>query len=234
MNEEEYKSRIVSLEKELSDFSYSVSHDLRAPLRAIDGFSQAILEDYYSQLDEKGKRWLTKIRDASQYMGHLLDDLVILSRIARQEMRIMEVNLSVLAKDVADELKKSNSNRDIEFVIQEGLMAQGDKWFLKTVFEQTFDNACKFTSRREKARIEFGVKDGVYFVSDNGCGFDMAYADKLFSPFQQLHSKEEFPQGTGIGLAIVQRIIHRHQGKIWTESQIDKGTKIYWTLGNFA
>ncbi len=234
MKKEDCQRQIELLNKELQAFSYSVSHDLRAPLRAIDGFSQAIFEDYYDKLDEKGKNYITRVRNASQYMGQLLDDLLLLSRITRQEMHLADFNMSRLAEEIAVELKKSHIERDIEFVIQENIMANGDKWFMRTVFEQLFNNALKFTSKKEKARIEFGKKkeEGkiVYFICDNGCGFDMTYTDKLFAPFQQLHSKEEFPQGTGIGLAIVQRIIHRHQGDIWAEGKIDEGATIYFSI----
>lgn len=219
--------------KELEAFSYSVSHDLRAPLRSIDGFSQALLEDYAERLDEQGRDYLHRIRSASQKMGQLIDDLLRLSRVTRSEMQYEAVNLSEIAKEIASELQQKESGRVVEFVIEEGLVVKGDRRLLKIMMENLLGNAWKFTSRRTQARIEFGstVQDDerIYFVHDDGAGFDMVYVDKLFVPFQRLHTPTEFP-GTGIGLAIVQRIIRRHGGKIWAEGGVEKGATFYFTI----
>ena len=234
--EEALAERSAALEaanKELEAFSYSVSHDLRAPLRSIDGFSQALLEDYVEKLDGQGKDYLTRIRAASQRMGHLIDDLLNLSRFTRTEMRRETVNLSELAKDLARELKQSDPQRQVDFAIQEGLEVKGDPRLLRVALENLFSNAWKFTSKHPRARIEFGVaqRDGkpTYFVRDDGAGFDMAYQGKLFGAFQRLHKATEF-YGTGVGLATVQRIIRRHGGEIWAEAEVEKGATFYFTL----
>jgi len=224
---------LKSINKELEAFSYSVSHDLRAPLRSIDGFSQALLEDYDGILDDQGRDYLRRVRAASQRMAQLIDDLLALSRTTRREMTRDEVDLSGLADSIAAELQRNGPERRVEFVIQPGLVARGDSHLLGIVLENLLGNAWKFTNRRSIAKIEFGAtqQDGkaVYFVRDNGVGFDPAYTSRLFGAFQRLHASTEFP-GTGIGLATVQRIIHRHGGRIWPESALDEGTTFYFTL----
>lgn len=222
-----------AINKELESFSYSVSHDLRAPLRSIDGFSQALVEDYPDTIDAQGKDYLQRVRAASQRMGQLIDDLLSLARITRSEMRREGVDLSALAQAIAGELQETQSERQVEFVIAQGMVATGDARLLRIVLENLLGNAWKFTGKRPRARIELGVTqdDGhrVYFVRDDGAGFDMAYANKIFGAFQRLHAMTEF-SGTGIGLATVQRIIHRHGGRIWAEAAVGQGATFYFTL----
>ena len=219
--------------KELESFSYSVSHDLRAPLRTIDGFTVALNEDYADKFDEEGRDYFRRIRDAARKMGQLIDDMLKLARITRLELVHEKVDLSQLARTVARELQEAAPERAVEFIVQPGLVAEGDQRLLKIAFENLLSNAWKFTSRHPSARIEFGTveKDGrtAYFVKDDGAGFDMAYADKLFTTFQRLHAFEEFP-GTGIGLPIVQRAIHRHGGRVWGEGAVEKGATFFFTL----
>jgi PAS domain S-box-containing protein len=229
----ERTSQLETVNKELEAFSYSVSHDLRAPLRSIDGFSQALLQDYPDLLDEQGKNYLQRVRSNTQRMGELIDDLLKLSRVTRSEMKLEMVNLSTLAQSIANELQQTQPGRQVEFVITLGLNASGDANLLRLLLEHLLGNAWKFTEKHSQARIEFGSTrvDGeqVFFVRDDGAGFDMTYADKLFAPFQRLHSAGEFP-GIGIGLATVQRIIHRHGGRVWAEGEIEKGAIFYFTL----
>ena len=212
---------------------YSVSHDLRAPLRGIDGFSLALLEDYADKLDEKGKDYLHRVRAATQRMGILIDDLLNLSRVTRSEMRLENSDLSAIARSVAVELQKVDPERRVEFRIEEGLETFVDSHLLRITLENLLGNAWKFTSKRESACIEFGKThvDGKspYYVRDNGAGFDPAYADRLFGAFQRLHDRNDFP-GTGVGLATVQRIIHRHGGHIWAQSAVEEGATFYFTL----
>jgi PAS domain S-box-containing protein len=223
--------QVVNLE--LESFAYSVSHDLRAPLRSIDGFSQVLLDDYTNKLDDEGKDYLQRVRSASQRMAALIDDLLNLSRVTRGEMRYETVDLSALAQTITMELQQSQPERDVEFTIAPGLVAKGDGQLLRVVLENLLYNAWKFARMRAPARIEFGYAETngqpAYFVRDNGVGFDMAYADKLFGAFQRMHSVEEF-EGTGIGLATVQRIINRHGGNIWAESAVGQGATFYFTL----
>lgn len=233
---ENLKRRAAELEasnKELEAFSYSVSHDLRAPLRILDGFSQAVLEDYSDKLDATGKEFLKQIRNSSQLMARLIDDILNLARITRTEIRLQIVDLSNLAVEVTNELKLVYPGRKVDVVIQPDLKAYGDAHLLKIVLANLLGNAFKFTGRQPAARIEFGVTDrggaAAYFVRDNGAGFDMAYVNKLFKPFQRLHHPDEFT-GTGIGLASVQRIISRMGGKIWAEGEVGKGATFYFTL----
>ncbi len=230
---EQRAAALEATNKELEAFSYSVSHDLRAPLRSIDGFSQALLEDYGDTLDAMGQDYLRRVRAATQRMGQLIDDILKLSRITRAEMRSQTVDLSALAHAVAEELQQRDPQRRVEWRIAEGVIVQGDPPLLRVVLENLLGNAWKFTSKREEARIEFGVlrqdDQPVYYVRDNGAGFDMARVDKLFRPFQRLHTEEEFP-GTGIGLATVQRIILRHGGRIWAEGAVGQGATFYFTL----
>ncbi len=233
MELEQRNTELSAVNKELESFSYSVSHDLRAPLRSIDGFSQALLEDYPDKLDEQGKNYLHHVRTAAQRMGELIDDMLTLSRVTRSEMRHETVDLSTLARTVITELPKTQPDRQIDFVITEGLLVNGDAGLLRAVLENLLGNAWKFTGKQPKARIEFGVTQHegkpAYYVRDNGAGFDMTYVNKLFAPFQRLHSAEDFP-GTGIGLATVQRIILRHAGKVWAEGAVSKGATFYFTL----
>ncbi len=226
---------LKAVNRELEAFSYSVSHDLRAPLRSIDGFSQALLEDCSEQLDTTGQDYLRRIRLATQRMGHLIDDLLTLSRVTRSDMHVESVELSRLASRICTDLQQTQINRQVEFVIQPDLVAKGDAHLLQVVLENLLSNAWKFTSKHLQANIEFGAipqaDSGIltYFVRDDGTGFDMAYTDKLFSPFQRLHASHEFP-GNGIGLATVQRIVYRHGGRVWAEGTLERGATFYFTL----
>jgi len=229
----ERTAQLQNLNRELEAFSYSVSHDLRAPLRSIDGFSLAIYEDYYNKLDEKGKEYLERIRNATTRMDELIDSMLKLSRVTRFELKYDKVNLSSMANEIMNNLINQNSDRIAEINIQENIIAEGDSYLLRILLDNLLENAWKFTSNKDKTIIEFGTikKDfnTVFFVKDNGTGFDMKYYDKLFGAFQRLHSVKEFP-GTGIGLATAQRIVHRHNGKIWAESDVITGTTFYFTL----
>jgi PAS domain S-box-containing protein len=219
--------------KELEAFCYSVSHDLRSPLRTIDGFGQALAEDYEETLGEDGKHLLSRIRAATQRMGQLIDDLLKLSRMTRVEFQRSEIDLSALAADVAGELRSGDAGSAAEVVIAPGAKAEGDARLARVVLENLLGNAWKYSSRAEEPRIEFGFTERagerVFFVKDNGAGFDMTYAQKLFGVFQRLHSVNEFP-GTGVGLAIVQRVVHRHGGRVWAEAEVGKGATFYFTL----
>ncbi len=235
--EERVKQRTAQLEaanKELETFSYSVSHDLRAPLRGIDGFSQALLEDCGDKLDDNGKKHLDRIRNASQHMGELVDDLLKLSRLTRSDVWYELVDLSRLAEMIATELRNAEPDRQAEFIIQKELKASGDRRLLQVVLENLVNNAWKFTSQIPHARIEFGAlkqapNEVVYFLRDNGAGFDMVYVHKLFAAFQRLHGVADFP-GNGIGLATVQRIVQRHGGRVWAEAMVGQGATFYFTL----
>jgi len=233
---EELARRTAELEitnKELEAFTYSVSHDLRAPLRAIDGFSHVIEEDYGGNLDAEGLSHLRRVRLATQRMGELIDGLLRLSRLTRQEINLQTVDLSALASLVVQGLLQNEPHRHVDFSVAEGARTQGDRELLEVVLQNLLANAWKFTSKQPNARIEFGIADKngrpAYFVRDNGAGFDMAYAGKLFGAFQRLHTQEEF-QGHGIGLAIVERVIHRHGGLIWAEGEVGKGATFSFTL----
>jgi PAS domain S-box-containing protein len=227
-------AELAAVNKELEAFSYSVSHDLRAPLRSIDGFSQALIEEHAGQLDESAMDCLRRIRAATQRMGELIDDLLDLSRVTRREMRHDDVDLSALATAVVADLRRAQPERAVDVHIAAGLRGRGDPALLRLVLENLLGNAWKFTARAAVARIEFGAgRDGdrlTYYVRDNGVGFDMAYADKLFGAFQRLHSVSEFP-GTGVGLATVQRIILRHGGQVWAHGELGQGATISFTLG---
>jgi PAS domain S-box-containing protein len=229
----ERTAQLLTANNELEAFSYSVSHDLRTPLRSLDGFSQALLEDCADKLDAESQDHLRRIRGASQRMGHLIDDLLNLSRLTRVEMNRQTVNLSEVAQEVADELHAAEPQRDATVVIAQGLVAQGDPQLCRIALTNLFANAWKFTAKRPDARIEFGCagENGskAFFVRDNGVGFDMAYAGKLFGAFQRLHAMHDFP-GTGIGLVTVQRIIHRHGGRIWAQSAVEAGATFHFTL----
>jgi two-component system, NtrC family, sensor kinase len=218
---------------ELEAFSYSVSHDLRAPLRRIDGFCRALRDDYSEKLDAEGQGYLDRVCVAAARMGELIDDLLALSKVGRADLQRRPVNLSALAREVATELQSANPSRKMQILIPDGMMADADRRLLRVVLENLLGNAWKFTAAVGEALIEMGIseRDGVptYFVRDNGAGFDMANALRLFTPFQRLHSEAEFP-GTGIGLATVHRIIDRHGGRIWAESAVEQGSTFLWTL----
>jgi light-regulated signal transduction histidine kinase (bacteriophytochrome) len=226
-------TELLAANKELEAFSYSVSHDLRAPLRGIDGFSLALLEDYAEKLDEDGRDYLHRVRAATQRMGILIDDLLNLSRVTRSEMRWESADLSAIVRSVVAELRKTEPEREVDVRIEDGLQAMADAHLLRIVFENLLGNAWKFTSKRRCARIEFGTVQvnarTAFYVRDDGAGFDPAFSDRLFGAFQRLHDKDEFP-GTGVGLATVQRIIHRHGGRIWAESAVGRGATFYFTL----
>lgn len=235
--EEVLQKRTAELEisnRELESFSYTVSHDLRAPLRSMDGFSQALIEDYADKLDEEGKGWLQNIRNSSQRMAHLIDDILGLSRVVRTELKFEWVNLSEIAGSIAERLTETEPARDIEFDIAPDIKVWGDSGLLSLVLENLLGNACKFTAGTKFAHIEFGTSQQngkrVFYVRDNGVGFNMKYSNKLFKPFQRLHSDKEF-HGTGIGLVTVERIIKRHGGNVWAESIEGKGATFYFTLG---
>ena len=226
-------AHIMALNKELEAFSYSVSHDLRTPLRAIDGFSQVLLEDYADKLDDEGKDYLERIRTATRKMGDLINDLLMLSRIPRLPFNQTSVNLSEIVNEIAQELQTRNPERLASFDIQSDIIADCDPTLIRSVFQNLLENSWKFTSKHSEVHIEFGTIDlngeKVYFVRDDGAGFDMEYAGKLFKAFQRLHSVNEF-EGTGIGLVTVQRIINRHGGRIWAEGAVEKGATFYFTL----
>ena len=233
----ERTAELQAVDQELEAFAYSVSHDLRAPLRAMDGFSAALLSQYQGRLDEPGRHYLDRIQAASRRMGDLINDLLDLSRVTRCEMTRQQVDFSALAREIAAELQADDPQRQVEFVIAEGMVAGGDLHLLRIVLQNLLSNAWKYTSQRSPAHIEVGIlphsppqpEAPVYFVRDNGVGFDMAYADKLFAAFQRLHSMKEFP-GTGIGLVTVKRIVTRHGGRIWTEAAVDQGATFYFTI----
>jgi len=236
-------AELVVANKELEAFAYSVSHDLRAPLRAMEGFSQALIEDYAGQLDETGRDYLRRVQAGASRMAQLIEDLLHLSRVTRAELQREPVDLSALARSIAAGLRQSAPNRQVEFLLAEDLQAEGDGRLLRVALTNLLGNAWKFTGKTAAAKIEFGLapetgpnqaqpwaaRQRVFFVRDNGAGFDMKYADKLFGAFQRLHTEAEFP-GTGIGLAIVQRVIHRHGGQVWAEGAVGRGATFYFSL----
>jgi light-regulated signal transduction histidine kinase (bacteriophytochrome) len=233
--ERRVRERTAELEaanEELESFAYSVSHDLRAPLRGIRGFSEMLLERYAGQLDAAGQDLLHRVCESSHRMNRLIDDLLKLSRIGRSELRWQAVNLSALAEASAAELRKAEPGRAVDIIIRPNLRAEGDERLLGIVLNNLLANAWKFTASRPRGRIEFGFAaqaEPVFFVRDNGVGFDMAHAGKLFAVFQRLHSASEFP-GTGVGLATVQRIIKRHRGRAWATGVVNQGATFYFTL----
>ena len=225
--------QLATANKELESFAYSVSHDLRAPLRGIDGWSLALLEDYGGQLDEKAHQYLARVRKETQRMGELIDDLLKLSRVSRTEMRLKEISISVLANEVTQRMREENPSREFVLDITQELRVTGDANLLEIMLTNLFSNAGKFTAKVLPSRISFGCVDNngerVFFVKDNGVGFDMANAKNLFGAFQRMHRQSEFP-GTGIGLATVQRIIHLHHGRVWAEAAVGKGATFYFTI----
>lgn len=224
---------LESVNQELESFSYSVSHDLRAPLRSIKGFSQAVLENYSDQLDNEGQDYLNRINASCKRMGELIDDLLQLSRVTRGKLQLEPVDLSGIALDITDQLCKSDPTRQVELIAPDELIVEGDARLLRVVLENLLSNAWKFTGKHASARIELGSfkRDGltVYYVRDDGAGFDMDYAHQLFGAFHRLHADDEF-EGNGIGLATVQRIINRHGGQIWAEGAVEQGATFYFTL----
>jgi PAS domain S-box-containing protein len=231
--ESRHAAQLEAANKELEAFSYSVSHDLRAPLRSIDGFSLALLEDHAAQLDPDAKALLSRIRAATLRMSTLIDDLLNLARVAREEMKHEPVKLTEMAAAILRELQNREPNRAVTCTIGQEIVANGDPRLLHIVLDNLLGNAWKFTAKKDGAKIDFGAEEQngrtVYFVRDNGAGFDIKYADKLFGTFQRLHSTTEFP-GTGVGLAIVKRIVHRHSGKVWAEAALDRGATFFFTL----
>jgi PAS domain S-box-containing protein len=225
---------LETVNKELEAFSYSVSHDLRTPLRAIDGFTQALQEDYGHTLDEIGQGYLRRVRQAAQRMGMLIDDMLKLARVSRTELSIADIDLSAMARDILNGLADHAPDRPVNADVEPGLTAQADARLMRVALENLLGNAWKFTAGRSPAQIAFGraqdeANGAVYYVQDNGAGFDMAYSGKLFGAFQRLHDTNEFP-GTGIGLATVQRIIHKHGGRIWAEGAPGEGATFRFTL----
>jgi PAS domain S-box-containing protein len=229
----ERTAELLVSNQELESFAYAVSHDLRTPLRGIDGWSQAVLEDCGAQLDERGRTYLKRVRSETQRMGELIDGLLDLSRVTRAPMRHETVDLTAMAQELEASLRNSQPERAVDFVVAPGMVAAGDAVLLRATLQNLLGNAWKFTGKRPRARIEVGCTSEqgrtVYHVRDDGAGFDMRFAGKLFAPFQRLHSLAEFP-GTGIGLATVQRIIHRHGGKVWGTAEVDRGATFYFTL----
>ena len=220
--------------RELETFSYSVSHDLRSPLRSIDGFSQALVEDAGPVLDDESRGHLDRIRNATRRMGQLIDDLLALSKVTRAEMKRERVELSDIATQIAAELARHSPNRNVAVTITPGLTATGDPQLVRLALQNLIENAWKFTGRRDQALIEVGAtrdEDGApaFYVRDNGAGYDPDFAANLFGPFQRLHPASDFP-GSGIGLATVQRIVHRHGGHVWAEGKIGEGATFYFTL----
>jgi two-component system, sensor histidine kinase and response regulator len=230
---EDSNRELETVNRELEAFSYSVSHDLRAPLRIIDGFSQALLEDCGPALDQKGQDHLQRVRRATQRMSELIDDLLKLAHVSRTELQLTQVDLSQLAGSVADDLQRGDPSRRVSFAIDRSMIAESDARLVRVIFENLLGNAWKFTGKTADPRIEVGAEPGpegtVYTVRDNGAGFEMARAARLFTPFQRLHSQQDFP-GTGIGLATVRRIVDRHGGRIWAEGAPEKGAKVSFTL----
>ncbi|MFZ2948523.1 MAG: ATP-binding protein, partial [Desulfuromonadaceae bacterium] len=231
---QERTAQLENANRELDTFAYTVSHDLRAPLRAIDGFSTALLKDYWDKLDEEGKTYLRYLQEGSQEMRNLIDGLLSLSRSSRGELSAEQVDLSSMATIVVNELHKAEPDRRVSIHITPNVKAYADRQLLRSAMENLLGNAWKYTSQRSDGRIEFGAEERggktVYFVRDNGAGFDMSNSDKLFLPFHRLHKAAEFP-GIGIGLATVERIIHRHNGQIWAQAAVGEGATFYFTLG---
>lgn len=231
---EQHSAELSTINQELEAFSYSVSHDLRTPLRAIDGFSAALLKKYGNRFEDEGLQYLKRVRAATAHMNQLIDDLLKLALVSRSNLRAVPTNLSSIAREIADELAKREPQRQVEFMIAPEIWVNGDAQLLRIALDNLFENAWKFTSKREHARIEFGKippsgEAHLYFIRDNGAGFDMAYSAKLFNTFQRLHDARDYP-GTGIGLTTVQRVMQKHGGRIWAEAAVDQGACFYFTL----
>lgn len=226
-------SQLEAANKELESFSYSVSHDLRAPLRAIDGFSRILQDDYGDRLDKEGNRYLKIVRDNAKRMGELIDDLLNLSRLNRKEISRRPILLNNLIQQILKDFESDIKSRQVELIVANLPNCHADISLLTQVWINLLSNAIKYTNKTEKARIEIGCQlindENIYFIRDNGAGFDMQYADKLFGVFQRMHLDHEF-EGTGIGLAIVQRLVQRHGGKIWADAAIDQGATFYFTI----
>jgi signal transduction histidine kinase len=227
---DERTAALEAANRDLEAFSYSVSHDLRTPLRAIDGFSQALLEDYQAQLDNTAQRYLKRIRVGAQRMGELIDDLLALARVSRVSLNLVALDLSSLAGEIVAEIRRRDPERATPVHIAPGLSARGDARLLRIALENLLDNAWKYTARHPDAQVWVGRDDTTFYVRDTGAGFDMTYVDKLFEPFQRLHVDGIY-EGTGIGLAIVARIISHHGGRIWATGDVDKGATFFFTLG---
>ncbi|MEZ0333363.1 MAG: response regulator [Gemmatimonadales bacterium] len=220
--------------RELESFSYAVSHDLRAPLRRIDSYSKAVVDSQAERLDDTGRKFLERVRQSSREMAQLIDDVLYLSKVTRAELREQEVDLSSLVTLLLDRVRELEPDRRVEIKVRPGVIVVGDGQLLRIAMENLLENAWKFTAKQAEAKIEFGMSqmggEPTYFVRDNGAGFDMTYVDRLFGPFQRLHLASEFP-GSGIGLATVQRIIHRHGGKAWAEGMVGQGATFHFTIG---
>jgi len=234
--EQRVAMRTMELERvnqELETFAYSVSHDLRAPLRAVDGFSKVLLHDYAEKLGEDGRHYLERVRAGAVRMGTLIDEILKLSRLSRQRFDREPIDITALAREIVAELSSLESDRQVEVEIEDGLVAEADRGLVQSVLQNLLDNAFKFTAKTKRAQVHFGAveQDGVpvYFVADNGAGFDMAHAKGLFRPFQRLHRESEFP-GSGIGLATVVRAVHRHGGVIWAHGAVNEGATFHFTL----
>jgi signal transduction histidine kinase len=221
------------MSREYEAFSYSVAHDLRSPLRSIDGFSQTLLDDHAAQLDGEARRCLVRVQESARYMAHLIDNLLLLARITQGEIQRAPVDLSAVGRDVVDELQREMPEHRVDVCIADGLQCEGDGRLIRIAFANLLGNAWKFTRQRIDPRIEIGVTREagrtVFLIRDNGAGFDMAFSDKLFGVFQRLHAQREF-EGTGIGLATVQRIVRRHGGQIWADAAVGRGATFYFTL----
>jgi PAS domain S-box-containing protein len=239
--EDRVRQRTAQLEaanRELEAFSYSASHDLRSPLNTINGFSQMLLKTNSSNLDAKGQHYLNRIRAGAQQMGELIDGLLMLAKNSRDPLRFQTVDISAIDRRMEQEFHEQEPERQVQVQVQDAMLVRGDSVLLSVVMQNLLGNAWKFSARREAARIDVGSEAGadgqtVYFVKDNGAGFDMAYADKLFGVFQRLHSPTDF-MGTGVGLANVKRVIERHGGRVWAQSRPDEGATFYFTLGQGA
>jgi len=227
-------AQLEAANKELEAFAYSISHDLRAPLRSIDGFSRILQDEYAPHLEAEAQRYLNIVRDNAQQMGHLIDDLLSFSRLSRKPLDKQRVDVNQLVRQALDEVRRAQPDRSVELISGDLPPCEADPALLKQVWVNLLSNAFKFTGKREQARIEIGGQPDqdqpVYFVRDNGAGFDMQYADKLFGVFQRLHRAEEY-EGTGVGLAIVKRVVDRHGGRVWAEAEVDRGATFYFTLG---
>jgi len=229
---EERTTQLTEANRELEAFSHSVSHDLRAPLRALDGFSKILMEEYGGQLDDRGRSYIGRVGDAVERMRNLIEDLMRLSHVTAAELNRRDVDLSAMIASIVEELKSQDPGRTVDVSLAPGVHCKGDAQLMRIALENIVGNAWKFTRREEHALIEFGMRRGTpttYFIRDNGAGFKEEYAENLFAPFRRLHTATEFP-GTGIGLSIVQRIIRRHGGKVWAEGSVGHGAVIYFSV----